>query len=51
MCELIINLKLATAGPRHIEVQKYPPQKIEYEKIAVLSDIRKIVVCSLLFYY
>ena len=27
MSELIINSKLATAGPRHFELQKYPPKE------------------------
>ena len=27
MSELIINSKLATAGPGHIELQKYPPKE------------------------
>ena len=32
MTELIINLKLATAGPRHLELQKYPPKRKSYLK-------------------
>ena len=39
MSELIINSKLATAGPGHFELQKYPPKRKLYEKIAV-SGIR-----------
>ena len=35
MNNLIINLKLATAGPGHYELQKYPPKRKLYEKIAV----------------
>ena len=39
MSELIINSKLATAGPRHFDLQKYPPKRKLYEKIAVSSGI------------
>ena len=32
MCKLIINSKLATAGPGHFELQKYLPKRKLYEK-------------------
>ena len=35
MSELIINSKLATAGPGHFELQKYPLKRKLYEEIAV----------------
>ena len=35
MSELIINSKLATAGPGHFELQKYPPKENYMKKIAV----------------
>ena len=40
MSEFIINSKLATAGPRHFELQKYPPKENYMKKIAVSTEIR-----------
>ena len=43
MSELIINSKLAIAGPGHFELQKKNPHKRElYEKIAVSTRIRTL---------
>ena len=36
MSELITNAKLATAGPWHFELQKYPPKE-NYKKKMVVS--------------
>ena len=38
--KLIINSKLVTAGPWHFELQKCPPNRKLYEKIAVSTGIR-----------
>ena len=39
MCELIINLKLATAGSRYFELQKYPPKENCMMKLAASPGI------------
>ena len=39
MSELIINSKLATAGPGHFELHKYSQKRRSYEKIAVSPRI------------
>ena len=38
MSELIINWKLATVGPGHFELQKYPPKRKLYEKVSCLAQ-------------
>ena len=42
MSELIINSKLATAGPRHFELQNYPPKEKYMKKIAFFTGDLKL---------
>ena len=39
---VMINSKLATAGLRHFELQKYPPKENYMKKIAVSPEIRTL---------
>ena len=39
LCELIINSKLGTAGPRHFELQITPQKEIHTKNIAVSTHI------------
>jgi hypothetical protein len=50
LSELIVNSKLATAGPRHFELQKYPPKRKLYEKNSYFTRDSKLGPQKLLIF-